>query len=300
MAEANPSAHAADTAGTLLAGLESGDLSSGIYEGGFKTWECALDLASLLIGEEAYNPFTADEAYHGQVSSRQSWEVIELGAGSAIPSLAVLSHFLQTQKRPGEGSSEHASKLKLTLCDYNEDVLRLATAPNIFLNYLATSSPSFHHNHNTDEGDLDIEELGDEHFIPNTIKALSTHVSVSFISGSWGESFTNLLTSPSPTQSSSHHEPQTNLLILASETIYSPSTIKTFTSTLLTLLRSHRQRGRGKAKAWIAAKKVYFGVGGGVDEFVCEVEMLGGEWKTIFESEGTGVGRVVLEVWVKG
>jgi protein-histidine N-methyltransferase len=29
--------------------IDQSDLSSGIYEGGFKTWECAVDLASLLL-----------------------------------------------------------------------------------------------------------------------------------------------------------------------------------------------------------------------------------------------------------
>lgn len=29
--------------------LEKSDLRSGIYEGGFKTWECSIDLASLLL-----------------------------------------------------------------------------------------------------------------------------------------------------------------------------------------------------------------------------------------------------------
>jgi len=29
--------------------LEKSDLRSGVYEGGFKTWECSLDLASLLL-----------------------------------------------------------------------------------------------------------------------------------------------------------------------------------------------------------------------------------------------------------
>ena len=29
--------------------LDKSDLHTGIYEGGFKTWECALDLASLLL-----------------------------------------------------------------------------------------------------------------------------------------------------------------------------------------------------------------------------------------------------------
>jgi len=29
--------------------LDKSDLRSGVYEGGFKTWECSLDLASLLL-----------------------------------------------------------------------------------------------------------------------------------------------------------------------------------------------------------------------------------------------------------
>jgi protein-histidine N-methyltransferase len=29
--------------------LDQSDLRSGVYEGGFKTWECSLDLASLLL-----------------------------------------------------------------------------------------------------------------------------------------------------------------------------------------------------------------------------------------------------------
>jgi protein-histidine N-methyltransferase len=32
----------------LISGLEKGDIQTNKYEGGFKTWECALDLAKLL------------------------------------------------------------------------------------------------------------------------------------------------------------------------------------------------------------------------------------------------------------
>lgn len=37
----------------LIAGLEEGDLKPNFYEGGFKTWECALDLAKLAAGDSA-------------------------------------------------------------------------------------------------------------------------------------------------------------------------------------------------------------------------------------------------------
>jgi protein-histidine N-methyltransferase len=29
--------------------IENSDIRAGVYEGGFKTWECSLDLASLLL-----------------------------------------------------------------------------------------------------------------------------------------------------------------------------------------------------------------------------------------------------------
>lgn len=36
----------------LIAGLEKGDIKPQFYEGGFKTWECALDLAKLVINND--------------------------------------------------------------------------------------------------------------------------------------------------------------------------------------------------------------------------------------------------------
>jgi hypothetical protein len=37
----------------LISGLETGDIEPYFYEGGFKTWECALDLAKLTATDEA-------------------------------------------------------------------------------------------------------------------------------------------------------------------------------------------------------------------------------------------------------
>lgn len=36
-------------ASRLAAGLDSDDIRSNVYEGGFKTWECSIDLAKLLL-----------------------------------------------------------------------------------------------------------------------------------------------------------------------------------------------------------------------------------------------------------
>jgi protein-histidine N-methyltransferase len=305
MAEANPFAVEADSADALLAGLENGDLSSGVYEGGFKTWECALDLASLLLGPMSRLPL---DPHVGQ-----DWEIIELGAGSAIPSLAILGDFLR--QRATGGNSHGRGNLRFTLCDYNVDVLRLATAPNVFLNYFfavgnasSSSSSSSPRKAGEDEGDIDLEEIGAEALVADTVKGLLAHnVTINFISGAWGSDFVDIVTSHPDSSSATSSTPPSgpsNLLILASETIYSPASIRNFSRTIIALLRTHQQRhhttntGTGTAKAWVAAKKVYFGVGGGVDEFTRELELLGGRSIIIFETKDTGVGRVVLEVTV--
>lgn len=84
-------------------------------------------------------------------------------------------------------------------------------------------------------------------------------------------------------------------MVLASETIYSLDTMSSFVATLLALLQKNSDVGV-QAVGLIAAKRVYFGVGGGVDEFVRVLEIQGGTAKAVWQSEDAGVGRVILEV----
>lgn len=111
------------------------------------------------------------------------------------------------------------------------------------------------------------------------------------ISGSWSKAFIDLLVpfrdSPWPSR--------IETVFLASETIYSPDSIHAFTRVLLKALRSAEKthdRGRGL----VAAKRIYFGVGGGVDEFLKVLNELGGKGATVWESKDNGVGRVIIEV----
>jgi len=263
MAEANPEENNHDK---ILAGLESGDLTAGVYEGGFKTWECALDLASHAAAGVDFN---------------KDWHVVELGAGSAVPSLAILQLAMQARKSGSKG------RLTLTLCDYNEDVLRLGTAPNVFLNYL-TASGRVPRPESLDDQELDLEAPFGADIVQKTMEDMATqNISFCLVSGSWGDDFLHLL---SPPESGGHGPP--NLLILASETIYSPASIKVFAEVVISLLKRHGKNG----KAWVAAKKVYFGVGGGVDEFRKEIKDRQGDITVVAEITSTGVGRVVLEV----
>lgn len=82
---------------------QGADVVPGVYEGGFKLWECAEDLAMHL-----YNNCRAD---------LKDKAVLEIGAGHALPSvLAALS-----------GAA-------ITVHDFNEEVLRSASAPNVSMN----------------------------------------------------------------------------------------------------------------------------------------------------------------------
>ncbi|KEF59716.1 uncharacterized protein A1O9_04562 [Exophiala aquamarina CBS 119918] len=280
MAEVSPEEHEHNVSENLLSGLESGDLTSGVYEGGFKTWECALDLASLCSGLN-FRP-----------SGLSGWDIVEMGAGSAIPSLAILRNYL---------SNGATADLRMTLCDYNEDVLRLVTAPNVLVNCsqqagTVPSSSTSPADELSEEGEFDVEALG-PHFIDDLETSLRQHrISLNFLSGGWGDSFNDLFASLSSEANSTPPEPR-HLLILASETIYSLASTKIFAATLLQLIRKHRQNfGASDAKAWVAAKKVYFGVGGGVDDFTHEIESHGGKAQVLYETSDTGVGRVILEV----
>ena len=74
-------------------------------------------------------------------------------------------------------------------------------------------------------------------------------------------------------------------LVLSSEGIYSPKSLPQFTSVLLSSLRGH---------ALVASKKVYFGVGGGVTEFINELEKHGRSGQIVWE--GGQVGRVIIQI----
>jgi protein-histidine N-methyltransferase len=253
MAEANVEENDNDD---LLAGLDTGDLASGTYEGGFKTWECSIDLAGYLAG------MTLDG----------DWHVIELGAGSAIPACSILRRKLQ---RPSS-----SSKLHFTLCDYNEDVLKLCTAPNMFLNaHLAIYPPE---DRAQADQDFDLEDIDTGILVD---RLASSGITVNMISGEWSKRFVELVLSES-------QDTPRNLLVLASETIYSPDSLLAFSEALIALLHSNAS----SAKALIAAKKIYFGVGGGVDEFVQEIQKRGATVKILSDVSTAGVGRVILEV----
>ncbi|KAE8390708.1 hypothetical protein BDV23DRAFT_193514 [Aspergillus alliaceus] len=260
----------------LISGLEKGDITPNIYEGGFKTWECSVDLAKLVVNENNSSGANADDRH-----------IIELGAGTGVPSLAL---FAQLLSQP-EGCPRTT---RFTFADYNSAVLRLVTLPNLLLTwmYIVTRQKSV----SVAGAEDQVEEELELDITPELLEAFQKDLAersimVQFISGAWSPAFVDLVFS-------SDEKAKGGTLVLASETIYSPASLSAFSETLLALLRRAVQAG-GKSRALLAAKKVYFGVGGGVDEFLAVFNTVGGaglDVKERLDVKSEGVGRIILEI----
>ncbi|KAK6338223.1 hypothetical protein TWF730_002296 [Orbilia blumenaviensis] len=258
----NPSA---DGSENFSAAFTDEDIRTNTYEGGLKSWECSSDLVKQLASD-------SDDW------KNSSGRIIELGCGTALPSCYILQMLL---------SSQTNRSIHLTLTDYNIDVLRLVTLPNLILAYLyATNNlPSL------DPSVIDgPEETPEIELTPAVISSfLSTlqgqNITISFLSGSWSPVTISLihggLEYPSTADETMYS------LLLASETIYSPSSIPAFIDMI-----EHTLANTGKG--YIAAKDVYFGVGGSVKDFVDLIETKSWKWEVVREEKrGVGVGRVV-------
>ncbi|KZV87726.1 hypothetical protein EXIGLDRAFT_620271 [Exidia glandulosa HHB12029] len=197
--------------------------------------------------------------------SARLWLIVagrQLGCGTAIPSAYALGELFS---RPHENASPRAVHVQ----DYNHLVLELVALPNLLLAWYfspaaARVRDSLHTS--SEAGELDLD--GD---IVNAFRSdlAACRVDLRLYYGSWR----------------SWQLPRTYDLVLTSETVYEPASL----SPLVSLL--HASGGR----RLVAAKRVYFGVGGGVREFVQEVERAGGTAETVWETS-SGVARAILDV----
>ncbi|KAL2135629.1 hypothetical protein VTI74DRAFT_7579 [Chaetomium olivicolor] len=255
------------------AGLGDHDVKTGIYEGGFKSWESSVDLVKVLATEKVADVLAQDPCV-----------LIELGCGTALPSLALFQWALAARK------SEQRQGLVLTLADYNPTVLYLVTLPNLVLAWALQQRGQ---NPALGEAFTPDDEL---ELTPEVLEAFkqslsSSQITLSFLSGAWSAEFVSLLYNSIP-GTLAH---TTKTLVLGSETIYSPFALDTFSATLLSILqRERRDRPMGNARALIAAKRLYFGVGGSLDDFIDRMRGLGTSVRSLFE-ETRGVHRGVVE-----
>lgn len=241
--------------------MGSDDVIRGVYEGGFKTWECSIDLARHLA-----NPTTSSNGLSSD--GREGLVVVELGCGTGLPTLVILLRALKAGR-----------KVRLIVQDYNLAVLQLSTIPNLYLLWASLLIPRNHQHENNchdvewaREGEVDVTCASQDAFLA----ALeSSGITIEGLSGSW---------SPLMAQQIGRVD-----LILASETIYATQNLDAF----VTLLQQTLKRDSGEAL--VAAKCVYFGVGGGVEEFTRKLKMANMTAQPVFHSRD-GVRRTILSI----
>lgn len=162
-------------------------------------------------------------------------------------------------------------------------MLRLTTLPNLLLTWATTTSPPLISPTSPEQNDLELTPSLLASF-RSTLK--STNINLTFLSGSWSPALASLIPLSAP---------EMGTLILAAETIYSPAATEAFVEILIPLLKRVKM-----AKAMVAAKKFYFGVGGSVDGLK---EACAREGAVAYEIENhgvpgleDGVGRALVEV----
>ena len=181
--------------------------------------------------------------------------------------------------------------LHITVADYNPSVLYLASLPNFLLAWaLQQRDNNILLQQALDtEGELELSLEVKESF---AAFLLASHISLSFVSGGWSPEFVDLLYHPAVV---SDAFADSNLLIVGAETIYSPFALGLFAETLLSILhREQREKPKNQAIAVIAAKRLYFGVGGSLDDFVDKMKASGVLVEGVRE-ETEGVRRGVVQ-----
>ncbi|KAL0959360.1 hypothetical protein HGRIS_014614 [Hohenbuehelia grisea] len=327
------------------------DLVPGVYEGGLKTWECALDLADYLDSQRAVS---SDLHAEGSLSSPWS-RVLEIGCGTGIPSIYLLHRIFSAAPPSSIDVDQPADspdyKFHIHLQDFNASVLELMTLPNILLNwYISPASKAYREALPADEDGAATDASaspnptlpGELHITPELKTAFlaslrSLGISIRLFAGAWESFDLDQIWAPSSSQPNGSGMSPSYDLVLTSETIYrmdslpslisllrrasgaepSPATAKAIDNagTLANLvdaqLRVDNHGDTGSAGSTrlsapdhvclVAAKVLYFGVGGGVAEFVRAVEggadrdIGQGSVSTVWEKNG-GVGRCIMRV----
>lgn len=209
------------------------DLKKNVYEGGFKLWECSYDLVDAVLRYSESGEFNSLKCY------------LELGCGTSLPTCYLLSKLLS--------SSVESSIKKVIISDFNLEVLRLVSIPNIIISWAMTLSPE---ELSTVE-DKNIPLNNDELILtPALLSKFQEQLEIKniellLVHGSWGAKFCDLLI------------PQQPDFILTSETIYSLESLPIVLEILLLLLEN-----KPAYLALVAAKEYYFGVGGSIIEFM--------------------------------
>ena len=216
-----------------------------------------------------------------------------MGCGTALPSLALFQWALDSRRT----TSERRPWLSFVLADYNPTVLQLVTLPNFILSWALhqrSGTPALTDAFSPEgEGELYLTPEVQEAFVAFLY---SRRITLHFLSGAWSPEFADLVAAADVTRTAeASTEPaaaKLSTVVVGAETIYSPFALSAFTQTLFLLLEREKARGNA-AEALVGAKKLYFGVGGSLDDFVTRANELGAETKQVWE-ETEGVRRGVV------
>ncbi|OAX33470.1 hypothetical protein K503DRAFT_869531 [Rhizopogon vinicolor AM-OR11-026] len=241
------------------------DLVPLVYEGGLKTWECSLDLAGYL------------DSIGSQFDVRGK-RVLEVGCGTSIPSLYILHRIFSS---PPSQNQTH-----IHFQDYNASVLELMTIPNVILTWYLSGAAETYRMSEEEPPDSTALELNISENLRDAFQqSLMTYgVHLRFFSGSW-DTF-------DLQKSGGRYN-----LVLTSETIYRMESIPSLIPMIRGACNAKDLTDVDNYLCLVAAKVLYFGVGGGVAEFVRCVrdEDKGGTVETVWERT-SGVERRVMSV----
>ncbi|GAB0138251.1 hypothetical protein EsDP_00006488 [Epichloe bromicola] len=269
-------AEAENEEGCLDGELGDHDVKTGVYEGGFKSWESSVDLVKVLSAESHPNSW-----------QNKSARIIELGCGTALPSLAM---FQWTMAKTASNSNHQS--FSFILADYNPSVLRLVTLPNFILSW------ALYHQHTLPALQDAFSLEGELELNPDVLDGFCTYLSsrdfhFSFLSGGWSPDFIELLYSLPHASIRGKPDAPSLSLLLGAETIYSPFALQSFTEIVWSVLKREARIFSADASVWVAAKKLYFGVGGSLDDFVMNMQTRGAVVATL-RQETEGVRRGVV------
>jgi protein-histidine N-methyltransferase len=206
---------------------DENDLQKNVYEGGFKSWECSYDTIDKLTTEK----YRDDHQ-----------KILDLGCGTSLPSSYILKQFFEQETK----------NKTLVFSDFNYEVIRLVTVPNLIVNWASTLPVEdlFKLTDGEEKGFNNDEVLITKLLVEEFLNQLSSRsIELQFISGSWGNQFNDLIGAGSVD------------VLISSETIYSLDTLPVVAETILRLKSA-------QGKALVSAKNIYFGVGGSIIEFL--------------------------------
>ncbi|KAI5963577.1 uncharacterized protein KGF55_002457 [Candida pseudojiufengensis] len=225
------------------------DVQRNIYEGGFKSWECSYDTIDE-IGK-LMNQYSGSTGFSLNILNSST---LDLGCGTSLPSCYILMKKFETKCE---------KSMKLILSDFNYDVLRLVTVPNLIINWASTLPSEDLQRLTTDEINSRFE--ANELFITTNLineflkQLKDSNTEIKLISGSWGKEFNDLV--------SKYHIN----FIISSETIYSTVTLPIVAESIKIILSDSATFFKNNGKTFmclLAAKNIYFGVGGSIVEFL--------------------------------